>query len=105
MNRGQRIETDVCFFYLHFYDHEKQTLLETSSLVMDFSQDDKSWKGTVTECVWLSLVALGPVRWLQWCGRDVFSCNEWRFEVFYVALKHSDDSANENILNYYEIFS
>lgn len=29
---------------------------------MDFSQDDKSWRGTMTECVWLSLVALGPVR-------------------------------------------
>lgn len=69
-------------------------LLETSLLVMDFSQDDKSWRGTVTECVWLSLVALGPVRdGYSGVGGTSSVATNGGFEhhaQFYVALKHSE---------------
>lgn len=67
---------------------------------MDFSQDDKSWRGTMTECVWLSLVALGPVR--DGYGgvggtSSVAAYNILKLEKKNVALKHSDYSAYVNI--------
>lgn len=80
----------------------KCRLLETSSLVMDFSQDDTSWRGTMTECVWLSLVALGPVRdgYSGVGGTSSAAANDIlknTLDRFYVALKHSDYSAKVNI--------
>lgn len=98
MSWGQRTRTDL-FFYLNFYDHEIQTLLETSSHVMDFTQDDKSWRGTVTECVWLSLVALGPVRdgYSGVGGTSSVGVLKIMLDRFYVALKHSDYSAKVKV--------
>lgn len=80
----------------------KCRLLETSSLVMDFSQDDTSWRATMTECVWLSLVALGPVRdgYSGVGGTSSAAANDIlkiTLDRFYVALKHSDYSTKVNI--------
>lgn len=76
----------------------KRRLLETCSLVMDFSQDDKSWRGAMTECVWLSFVARGPVTdGFSGVGGTSSAAASGVLRITLdttVALKHSDYSAN-----------